>query len=131
MMIEWKAMTHDIKTHEPNLKLISTYWCNYVATASESSQDQRFFWAWAKVDELVHEISDSALNTLVQLAQSAPDEEAEAYFAAGPLEDYINLIVSKQDKVAAKQLNDNPELQKLLSLVWGEITEFRQLLVRA
>jgi hypothetical protein len=112
---------------ERMLKTVCGYWCNYAVRVSDP-QDEHYFWAWQEVDEAVHEISTETFDLLCALAYAAPDAQAEAYLAAGPLEDYINTIVDRKDQEEARKVVTTPELNRLLADVWGEISEFKKLI---
>ncbi len=101
---------------EVDLKFISAYWCNRVTPEYED----RFLWSWEQADEAVDEINDYSRTILVALAKTAPDEYTQAYFAAGPLEDYINLIVREKQANEAAFIEGNPYLKNLLPFVWGD-----------
>ena len=109
---------------EIDLKLLSAYWCNHVA----ADYEERFFWAWEKVSvEITNRISNQARLILIALAKSAPNEHGEAYLAAGPLEDYINLIVKKRLAGEAAFIVNNSDLYKLLVYVWGDVIQLEPL----
>lgn len=99
-----------------NLKLLSAYWSNYVSPEHED----RFRWAWEEVEEAMYEIHNTARKLLVALTKSAPDDRASAYFAAGPLETYINMVVQENNISEAVFIATNNDLRPLLPQVWGE-----------
>ncbi len=106
-----------------NLKLVTAYWCNRVSPDYED----RFEWSSEEIDEDVEDIGARARMVLVALAKSAPDDYNAAYFAAGPLENYINLVVEKADANEAAFIVNNPHLKKLLKFVWGDIKKLKPL----
>ena len=112
------------KTNDIDLRLISAYWCNHVA----ADYEDRFVWSWDKVEfEEIEHVGERARSILVALAKSAPNERGDAYFAAGPLENYINLIVQEKDANEAAFIIGNIHLKKLLPLAWGDIQELEPL----
>lgn len=102
-----------------DLKFISAYWCKSVSLRYVES----FTWAWEKAEETVMEIGEDARSLLVSLAKSAPDEQAASYFAAGPLENYANLVVGEGNADEAAFIAGNRYLWRLLPLVWGKAEE--------
>jgi hypothetical protein len=110
-------------TNNTRLTLIAAYWCNCLSPKYE----ERYIWAEEKVDEAVDQLGGEARTLLVQLAQSAPDEYTNSYFAAGPLEDYINLIVEEKNADEAASILGDGHLRELLPLVWGDIEKLQPL----
>ncbi len=111
----------DINMHPKNNDL-SAYWCNYVAPET----DERFFWAWQKIQDVIDEgdVEDVCL-LLTSLATLAPDEYAKAYLAAGPLEDYLNKLYAKGDSVSASYIKGFKIINELFQYVWSpEAIEF-------
>ena len=102
---------------ESDLKLISAYWCSSVCAQYE----ERFDWARDEIEERVSKIGESARSILEALALTAPDMRTLAYFAAGPLENYINHIVSKKHVDEAAKVKQCPGLQEALKMVWGDV----------
>jgi hypothetical protein len=48
------------------------------------------FWAWEYVHDLCGSGPSAALDRLINLAESAPDNEGLAYLGAGPVEDLVS-----------------------------------------
>jgi hypothetical protein len=112
------------KQSQTDLKLLSNYWCKSVAPDYED----RFFWAYEKVDvDSVEAIGETARAMLQALALSAPDEYTAGLLAAGPLENYINLIVKNRAADEAAYIVDNRLLNHYLPLVWGKVDELMPL----
>lgn len=115
------------KKHKIDLKLITSYWCNDVSPEWED----RFSWAFEKVDiDGVNKIGDAARTLLQTLALSYIDERTGSSIAAGPLENYINLIIKKQDANEAAYIVTHPILSRLLPYVWGEVDKLMPLAQR-
>lgn len=110
-----------------NLRLIVAYWCNHVAPDYED----RFFWAYEQVDDIVHEVGEPARALLVALAQTAPDDHNAAYLAAGPLEDYINVVVAHKLADEAACILHQKHLKPLLPYVWGNIEKLEPLAAKS
>ena len=114
-----------MQTAEPkvDLRFLSATWCHEVVAPYED----RFDWTFEKAYEITHDVSADAIVTLVALAMTAPDEQTEANFAAGPLEDYVNLVVENKLADEAAYIINNPFLKNALPGVWGEIEAFKEL----
>jgi ribonuclease D len=106
-----------------NLKSMSAYWCNSVV----GDYENRFFWSRELVDDHMQSVSKEARLILETLAHSAPSEYAASYFAAGPLEDYVNLIARQKDEDEASYILSNESLNNLLQFVWGDVGQLRSL----
>ena len=104
---------------EVDLKFVSAYWCNCVSAEYET----RFGWAWEFADEATYEINDRARTVLLVLAKAIPDDYAAASFAAGPLENYVNLIVREKDAGEADFVVSSVYLRNLLPLVRGSVDD--------
>jgi len=96
-------------------------------TPTFAGYKERFFWSWEKVEESVSHIGVNARVLMVALAQAAPDEQSAFAIAAGPLENYINLIVKKRATDEAAFIVGNEYLKPLLSGVWGDIQKLEPL----
>lgn len=105
------------------LKLITAYWCN----GATGNREQRFFWAYEKVDEIVHEVGPQARSLLLLLSRSAPGEYATSLFAAGPLEDYVNVVLDNKLADEAAFIVNDDILNQMLSEVWSDIDSLRSL----
>jgi len=99
-----------VRSYDVELNLISAYWCHEVA----SSNEDMFSWAYEEIQALTHEISEVSLQTLVALATTAPTDYLMANLAAGPLEDYINLVVEEERVDQADFIINNPYLKSAL-----------------
>lgn len=106
-----------------NLKLLTAYWCNEVTR----NKEDKFRWAYDAISEIETNIGDATREYLIAFAMSAPAKQNEAYFAAGPLENYINAIVAAKDKDEAYFVTHDPYLKKLLPNVWGDIEKLESL----
>jgi hypothetical protein len=107
-----------------NLKLLTAYWCNEVT----SSKEEKYMWASKKMwEEYENKINDTTRRHLIAFAMSAPAQQNEAYFAAGPLENYINAIVAAKNKDEAYFVTHDPYLKKLLPYVWGDVAKLEAL----
>src|SRR4029079_5791148 len=105
-----------IKKSQVSLSLISAYWCNSICPQYED----RFRWASIEVDEIVKRIGPDARRILAALAETVPDKHNAAFFAAGPLENYINLIIEEANANEASYIRKDPRLRSLLKYVWGD-----------
>jgi hypothetical protein len=107
-----------------DLKLLTAYWCN----EATSTKEEEYMWTFEKIrEEYENKINDTTRRHLIAFAMSAPAKQNEVYFAAGPLENYINAIVAAKDKDEAYFVTHDPYLKKLLPYVWGDVAKLEPL----
>ncbi len=90
----------------------------YLRRDSEQSQEHR--WASRRVDEIVRNEPNQALElTLMLLKKAGDDDRVLAYIAAGPLEDLLKRHGIQVIKRIEKEADGDSRLQLALSGVWG------------
>jgi len=105
------------------LQTISAYWCHY----NSGELEDRYDWVLDALSEQIQALSDDAYFLIVSLAKSAPSERCESFVAAGPLEDYVNEIVTKRRAGLAKRIIETRGLRELLPQAWGQSSKLEDL----
>lgn len=72
------------------------------------------FWSWEYVDNLWRTGDQAALDHLVDLAESASDDDELCYLGAGPVEDFVRVFgVARIDDIEAAARRSPPFLRAL------------------
>lgn len=89
------------------------------------------FWAWEYVHDLCESDARSALDRLVDLAESAPDDEGLAYLGAGPIEDFVSgyggLLIDAIEEAATRSPRFLRALQGMYPTIIPESVRVRML----
>jgi len=87
-----------------------------------ATKDDALFWAWERVQEYVRKDPRKAWELTLQLIAAAPEKNALAYVAAGPLEDLLYargaLFVGEVEHLASS----DPKFLSALRLIAGPFT---------
>jgi hypothetical protein len=81
-------------------------------------RDDRSFWAWEAVNDLVAADPDAGLAMVLELIRHAPNDRALGYVAAGPLEDLLGrhgqTVIAAVEEAARRE----PRVRSALCGVW-------------
>lgn len=76
------------------------------------------FWAWEKLDELVSNDPNQALELIIQILETDQSDVTYENLAAGPLEDLLARHGEKVIERIENQSRESPTFQNLLGGVW-------------
>ena len=99
----------------------------------EERSGESTFWAWSRLDDLVHSQPDEAWRLLGRLIPAVADSElALANVAAGPLEDLLRLHGVTYAPAVIAAADRAPSVRDALQMVWPEsfVPEVRDQLER-
>ncbi len=92
-----------------------------------ATNDEALSWAFDEVCDTIREKPQDGWNLVLELVRAAPDDDALAYVAAGPFEDWLCHHGEPRVQLLTDAVRADRRLQKALSWVWGRNRMSREL----